>query len=132
MRLTQKDPMTILGLRIIFFAALLFTIVMALLPKPPHLILDNFGDKFEHSLAFVVLTALALLAFPRMPALRTGERLSFLGALIEVFQSIPVLHRDCDPLDWLTDTIAIIATILVITVIQHRLHGPKPRRLNRS
>ena len=40
-------------------------------------------------------------------AVRIGERLSFLGALIEVLQAIPELHRDCDIRDWIADTAAI-------------------------
>src|SRR5690349_3577136 len=82
--------------RIVFAAALLFTVTMALLPKPPKLVIDQLGDKFEHVLAFTTLSFLACLAFPKAKPLRIGERLSFLGALIEVLQSIPALHRDCD------------------------------------
>jgi hypothetical protein len=43
-----------------------------------------------------------------MPRWRIAERLSFFGALIEVSQSIPSLHRDCDIRDWFADTAAIL------------------------
>jgi len=86
---------------------------MALLPHPPHLPIDSLGDKFEHSLAFSVLALLGTSAYPAMPLPRLGERLSFLGAMIEVLQSIPALHRDCDILDWVADTIAIIAMLSI-------------------
>ena len=46
-----------------------------------------------------------------MPRTRTAERLSFLGALIEVGQSIPVLHRDCDIRDWFADTAAVLVVL---------------------
>lgn len=100
--------------RALFALAVAIAVIMALLPHPPHLPIDTLGDKFEHSLAFVVMALLAVSAFPAMPLARLGERLSFLGALIEVFQSIPALHRDCDVLDWATDTIAITVALLLV------------------
>lgn len=93
---------------VLFWLALAFAVTMALLPHPPHLPIDRFGDKFEHMLAFATLTFLADFAFPATPRLRIAERLSFLGAMIEVTQSIPQLHRDCDIRDWIADTIAIL------------------------
>ncbi|MGN6622430.1 MAG: hypothetical protein ACTHKR_15385 [Sphingomonas sp.] len=116
--------------RLLFAAALVLAVVLALDPKPPHLPIDSLGDKFEHSLAFGVMTCLALLAYPEQPPLRIAERLSFLGALIEVFQSIPAIHRDCDVLDWITDTIAIlVATGLVLAI---RAAMSSRRALDRS
>lgn len=106
-----------------FWLALIFAVVMALLPKPPEFAADKLGDKFHHILAFATLTALAIPAFPQVSQLRIAERLSFLGALIEVFQSIPAIHRDCDFKDWIADTLAILAVLTVVRVL---------RRLNRS
>ncbi|MGN6375284.1 MAG: hypothetical protein ACTHMG_06985 [Sphingomonas sp.] len=106
--------------RVLLAVAVAIAVVMALLPHPPHLPIDSLGDKFEHSLAFVVLTVLAVGAFPQVRVRLIGERMSFLGALIEVFQSIPALHRDCDVLDWLTDTIAISVTLLIVLLIRSR------------
>jgi hypothetical protein len=94
---------------LLFWLALVFAVAMALLPHPPGLPIDRFGDKFEHMLAFGTLTLLADLAYPATPRLRIAERLSFLGAMIEVIQSIPALHRDCDIRDWIADTAAILA-----------------------
>ena len=94
-----------------FAAALIFTLVMAWLPHPPHLPGD---DKLWHVLAFITLSLLASLAFPAAPLARIGERLSFLGALIEVVQSIPALHRDCDIRDWIADTLAVAATLAIV------------------
>jgi VanZ family protein len=84
------------------------------------LAIDRFGDKFEHSLAFATLTVLANLAFPAMPRWRIAERLSFLGALIEVTQSIPALQRDCDIRDWLADTIAIVVVTVLMSPWRRR------------
>ena len=101
--------------RLLFVTALIVTLFMALDPQPPHLPLDRLGDKVEHSLAFAALTVLALLGFPAVPPLRIAERLSFLGALIELGQSIPMLHRDCDILDWVVDTVAILVVVLIVS-----------------
>jgi VanZ family protein len=106
--------------RLALFAALVFAVTMALLPKPPHMPIDRFGDKFEHMIAFATLAGLAAIAYPRMRLFRIGERLSFLGALVEVLQSIPSLHRDCDIRDWVADTIAVTAVLAVVAVIRWR------------
>lgn len=106
--------------RALFLTALCATLYMALQPHPPRLSIDDWGDKFEHSLAFVTLTILSVASFPAARLLRVGERLSFLGALIEVVQSIPALHRDCDILDWLTDTAAIATVLLLVGLVRWR------------
>ncbi|HWU01564.1 MAG TPA: hypothetical protein VN222_02395 [Novosphingobium sp.] len=105
-----------------------FTVFMALAPKPPATPLDGFGDKFEHMLAFATLTVLARFAFPRAGAMRLLERLSFLGALIEVFQNIPSLHRDCDWKDWVADTLAIAVALLLCEALRRLAgqHRPAP------
>jgi hypothetical protein len=90
---------------------------LALLPHPPH-VMGPVGDKVQHMLAFGTLALLGNFAFPRMPKLRLGERLSFLGALVEVLQSIPSLHRDCDIRDWIADTVAIAAVLTVLHLLR--------------
>ena len=104
--------------RVALWGAIAFALTMALLPKPPHLPIDKFGDKFEHMLAFAVITALASVAYPRFALPRLVERLSFLGALIEVMQSIPSLHRDCDIRDWAADTLSITVVALIVAAIR--------------
>lgn len=93
--------------RALFWLTLAGAATMAFLPKPPHTPLDRFGDKVEHIVAFAVLAILANLGFPEAAKRRIVERLSFFGAGIEVIQSIPALHRDCDARDWVADTIAV-------------------------
>lgn len=105
-----------------FWLCLTGAVILALLPHPPHV--PEFGDKAQHMLAFGTLTLLGSLAFPRAPKLRLGERLSFLGALVEVLQAIPALHRDCDIRDWIADTIAIVAVLGLL----HMLKLPRKRR----
>jgi len=101
-------------LRIALIGAVVFAVTMALLPKPPHMPIDQFGDKFGHMLAFATMALLAALSFPTARLFRIGERLSFLGAMIEVLQSIPSLHRDCDIRDWIADTLAITVVLLIV------------------
>ncbi len=98
-------------LRALFWLLLGFTFVMALLPKPPGFLSGTLGDKFEHIVAFATIAFSASLAFPACPPLRMIERLVFVGAAIEVLQSIPVLNRECDAMDWLADSIAVVVVV---------------------
>lgn len=102
-----------------FWPALLFALVMAVLPKPPELPTDNLGDKFQHMLAFFTLTVLAGCGWPRFPVVRLALWLSLVGVGIEVVQSIPVLHRTADWLDWLADSLAIVAGLVPVFALRH-------------
>ncbi|KQT32883.1 hypothetical protein ASG29_08285 [Sphingomonas sp. Leaf412] len=95
---------------------------MALNPRPPHLPIA-VGDKWQHMAAFGTLTILSVAAFPQAPLHRIGERLSFLGALIEVFQSIPAIGRDCDVMDWLADTYVIVGVLIVVRIVRRPARG---------
>jgi VanZ family protein len=106
--------------RLLFWLALAGAVVLALMPQPPQLPTDRFGDKFNHMLAFATLAALAALGWPRAERLRVVERLSFLGALIEVAQAMPVLHRDCDIRDWAADTVAIVVVTVLFALLRPR------------
>lgn len=106
--------------RVVFLAAALFALLMALLPQPPYTPTHNLGDKFNHILGFATLAALAGLAWPQARPLTVIERLSFFGALIEVAQSIPSLGRDCDILDWVADTVAVVVVTGLIWLFRRR------------
>ena len=88
-----------------FWVAMVFGFVMAILPKPVALP-GNPSDKVQHIVAFLVLAALASLAYPRARKFKVGLGLSAYGALIEFTQMIPVLNRDAELLDWIADTVA--------------------------
>jgi len=103
--------------RPLFWLLTLFTLTMAFLPKPPATPIDQFGDKFEHMLAFAVLTGVALIGWPQSRRWRIVLLLSALGAGIEVVQAIPVLHRDADWHDWAADSIAIVVAAAVVSPI---------------
>jgi len=104
-------------LRPMFWAAAAFAVVMASLPQPPQLP-GSPNDKVQHILAFIVLGALASAAYPGTRPLKIGIGLSLLGAVIELIQAIPALHRDSDPLDWVADTAAAAAILILVQGIR--------------
>ena len=106
-------------MRPLFWLLACFSLVMALLPKPPSTPIDQFGDKFAHMLAFAVLTVVARLAWPRTPIWIAALLLSLYGAAIELLQTIPALHRDSDPRDWVADTGAIALALLLAQFLIH-------------
>ena len=77
-------------------------------------------DKAEHFSAFFALTLCSLAAFPKTRLLWIALALSGCGALIEVVQAIPFLHRDSDVKDWIADTAAVAAVISVVIVARLR------------
>lgn len=93
-----------------FWAALLFAVVMALVPVPPP-VPGNPSDKVQHMVAFAVLTTLALAAYPRTNAAGIAIALFALGGLIEVAQLIPALGREGSWLDFAADCAAVLATM---------------------
>lgn len=99
--------------RLLFWAAAIFAFVMAVLPHPPE-IPGHPSDKIQHIAAFATLGALGAWAFPRVGILKLIIRLSIFGAVIEIAQAIPALHRDSDVLDWLADTIACAVVLFAI------------------
>ncbi|NKI99889.1 hypothetical protein [Novosphingobium sp. SG707] len=100
---------------------LAFTTFMALSPKPPATPLDQMGDKFTHMTAFAVLTLVARIGYPMTSPLRVLERMALFGALIEVFQAIPSLHRNCDWRDWVADMVATSAMLVIHSIVAGRL-----------
>ncbi len=102
-----------------FWAAMLFGFVMALLPQPVALPGDP-SDKVQHIVAFLVLAALASLAYPRARPLKLGLGLSAYGALIEFAQMIPILNRDAELLDWIADTAAAAVVLMLASLLRRR------------
>jgi len=105
--------------RIGFFAALVFTFYSAVIPA--HLALQLAPwDKAEHFIAFYGLTGLAVAAFPQRNLFVIAALLSLFGALIEVVQGLPGVHRDRDFWDWVADTIAIISALAPMLLVWWR------------
>ena len=96
--------------RLVFFAALIFTIYSAVMP-PSHVLQLTPWDKATHFIAFYVLTGLAVAAFPKQNLIVVAALLSAFGALIELVQGLPAVHRDRDFWDWVADTLAISSAL---------------------
>ena len=101
------------GLRTIFWAATCFAFVMAVLPHPPQLPGEP-NDKVQHIIAFATLAALGSSAYFSTSIVRLSVGLSLFGALIEVVQAIPALHRDSDVMDWIADTAAVLVVLMLV------------------
>ena len=106
-------------LKLAFWSAAVFALVMASLPRPPQLP-GSPQDKIQHIVAFLTLAGLATAAYPRMPLLRVGFGLSAFGALIELIQTIPILHRDAEFADWAADTLAVAFVLLLVGLFRRR------------
>ncbi len=102
-----------------FFAALAFTFYSAVIPPSRALQLVPW-DKAEHFIAFYVLTGLAAAAFPLANLLLIAALLSGFGAMIEIVQGMPIVHRDMDFWDWVADTLAIIAALAPMLLVWWR------------
>ena len=114
--------------KVAFFAALLFTFYSAVIP-PQHALQLVPWDKAEHFIAFYALTGLAAAAFPRRHLLVIALALSGFGALIEIVQGLPIVHRDKDIWDWVADTLAIGAALApMLLVWWRRVAGELPPR----
>ena len=100
-------PLLLKLARVGFFAALIFTFYSAVVP-PAHALELTPWDKATHFIAFYALTGLAVAAFPKANLAIVAALLSGFGALIEMVQGLPLVHRDRDFWDWVADTIAII------------------------
>jgi hypothetical protein len=112
-------PQLALLAKITFFAALVFTFYSAVIP-PQHAVQLVPWDKAEHFIAFYALTGLAAAAFPRRHVLGIAVLLSGFGALIEVVQGMPMVHRDKDFWDWVADTLAIAAALAPMLLVGWR------------
>ncbi len=77
-------------------------------------------DKAEHFSAFFALTACALTAFPKVRIVWIAAAISAAGALVELIQGLPFVHRDMDVKDWVADTVAVLAVVGVVIVARAR------------
>jgi hypothetical protein len=103
----------------VFFVALIFTCYSAVIP-PAHAVQLVPWDKAEHFIAFYALSGLGAAAFPRRRLWVIGALLSAFGALIEIVQGLPMVHRDRDFWDWVADSLAVMAALSPVLLVQWR------------
>jgi hypothetical protein len=112
--------------RIVFWATLLITFVIAEMPPAEAPQLFSW-DKAEHFTAFYVLSCLAIPTFPRTSLFVIGLWLALFGATIELVQALPFIHRDCDIKDWIADVIGISSSFVPPMLYQWRKLIYSPR-----
>jgi VanZ family protein len=102
-----------------FWAALVFTLFSAFAPVRH---VENLlpWDKAQHFLAFYVLSVLGAAAFPKRSLIVIGSVLSGVGAVIELVQATPLVARDAEVFDWVADTVAIVAALGPVLLMQWR------------
>jgi hypothetical protein len=102
--------------QVAFWTAGAIAFVLAVMPVPPKV---PASDKWQHIFAFLVLAGLGRLAYPRIRKRWLLVGLMGFGALIEIAQSLPIVHRDSDPLDWAADTAAALSVFVIVALWTH-------------
>lgn len=102
--------------------AVLFVIVVCLIPPPPIPVPEN-GDKVEHFLAYFILSGSAVQLFRQgRPLLRVGLGLVLMGIGIEFAQGALTRDRMADPMDALANTVGVLAGLgLALTPLRDLL-----------
>jgi VanZ family protein len=91
----------------VFFAGLVLTTVLLLIPSYNIPKAFDFYDKAQHGLMFATLTMAGLLAYPKHVKMVVWG-LVFYGGLMEVLQSLLTTTRHGDWFDWLADSVGIV------------------------
>ena len=97
---------------IAFWLAALFAYVEAIVPAHDQIEL-NAWDKVNHMAAFFTITFLARAAYPRLPVFRLFVMMAAFGALIELSQALPFIHRDAEWDDWFADLFATLVGLII-------------------
>jgi VanZ family protein len=109
-------------LRLAFWAAALFAFVMATLPQP--MIELSSSDKVQHMIAFLVLTLLGSAAYRGFSRVKLMLAMIAFGAVIELAQMVPQLHRDAEWSDWLADILAVLLGLAVAHLVERWVVAP--------
>lgn len=85
-----------------------------------HKVQSTFSDKFNHLIAFIVLSFLAHIAYPKVQKLKWASALFFYGLLIESVQYF-LPYREFSLLDLATDLSGIIGYLIIFCSFFDRL-----------
>lgn len=98
--------------RLAFAGMLVAVLLLTLLPIPAAF--ERLGnDKIEHMLAFFALAVFGGLAWPQARSW-IATALLVIGALIEMLQGTPFVHRDMSVLDWFADAGGILLGMTLV------------------
>lgn len=103
------------------------TVTIALIPTTPTPPPFPHIDKIQHFATFTMLAVLARLGFTDAPARLVFERLAFLGAGIEVLQTIPMIGRSSDVVDWLADLAGVVVGLALAPPIARLVYRFRQR-----
>lgn len=101
--------------RLAFYGAVLAFTVLALIPSNEVPKALAFWDKAQHALAFAVLMASGVLAYPARVGWLTLAMVAY-GGLIEVAQSTLTTTRVGDIWDWIADTVGVLLVVGLFAV----------------
>ena len=101
----------------VFWFALTIALFVAAFPYPIA-VPGEPSDKVQHVVAFVVLSALGAVAYPRVSAVKLLVGMGAFGALIEIVQLIPALNRNSEMLDWIADAAAATVTLALVVAVR--------------
>lgn len=100
-----------LSLPYVFAALLALVTYLMLIELPPKQAGWPYWDKVQHAVVFVMLTTLALFAFPKW-RWQSAIGLVVYGALIEWLQAMWTLTRMASVGDWLADTLGVVVSLM--------------------
>lgn len=104
--------------RVLFLTAIVLITDLALQPGhalPP----DLFGpDKVQHFLAFLALTLLARLSWPRLHGIWIVAMLAAYGIAIEYVQAMPFVGRTSSIADVVADLVGIAAGFVGLAILR--------------
>lgn len=108
----------IMLIRLALLGAAAGTLACALTPLASHLPVAGYWDKLNHGFAFAVLAVLCGLAFPQIRARFMAPALLAFGALIEVLQAIPAVHRSAEFGDLLADAAGVAVGFALVNALR--------------
>ena len=106
--------------RVVFWLFFVGLTGLALSPAPylPPLDIFNWWDKAQHAIGYCILTASALLAYPKFSKLRLAALLCMHGCLIEVLQFFSG-YRYGDWQDALADGVGVMVGLVFFVIVSN-------------